>query len=74
MQVMVEDDGCGFEPALLAGGDRQTFGLRIMRERTEEIGSSLQVHSAPGCGTKITAQVPLRKEKRDRVDEGIVGR
>jgi signal transduction histidine kinase len=74
MQVMVEDDGCGFEPALLASGDGQTFGLRIMRERAKEIGSRLQVRSAPGRGTKIIVQVPLRKEKRDRVDEGIVGR
>jgi len=73
MQVMVEDDGCGFEPASLAGGDRQTFGLRIMRERAEGIGGGLQVHSAPGCGTRITVQVPVWNEERVRVNESIAG-
>jgi signal transduction histidine kinase len=64
MQIAVEDDGCGFEPALLSTSDEQTFGLRIMRERAAGIGSSLQVHSTPGQGTKVIVRVPLSEGRR----------
>jgi signal transduction histidine kinase len=68
-QIIVEDDGCGFDPSphpgpppKLGEGDREGahFGLRIMRERAEAVGGSLQVRSAPGHGTKVIVQVPLR--------------
>jgi PAS domain S-box-containing protein len=73
MQIVVEDDGCGFEPALLSTHSEQTFGLRIMRERAAGIGSSLQVHSTPGQGTKVIVRVPLSEGRRDGFDEDIVG-
>ncbi len=64
-QVLVEDDGCGFEPISLPqswgrAGEGAHFGLRIMRERAEAVGGSLLVRSAPGQGTKVIVQVPLR--------------
>ena len=62
-QVEVEDDGRGFDPAPLLGGDAQTFGLDIMRERAEEVEGSLEVLSAPGQGTRIAVRVPLHKRK-----------
>jgi len=65
-QVTVEDNGRGFDPALVPGGDAQTFGLRIMRERAEEIEGGLEVLSAPGQGTRITAWVPLQSGKDRR--------
>jgi nitrate/nitrite-specific signal transduction histidine kinase len=34
------------------------LGLKSMRERTERLGSSLQIESAPGAGTRIRASVP----------------
>jgi PAS domain S-box-containing protein len=43
-----------------ATGEGVHFGLRIMRERAEAVGGSLQVHSAPGQGAKVIVQVPLR--------------
>ncbi len=65
MQVTVQDDGCGFEPALPSAGGEQSFGLGIMRERAEGIGSRLEIHSAPGQGTSIIVWVPLPKGGRD---------
>jgi PAS domain S-box-containing protein len=64
-QVIVEDDGRGFDPGLppeLGDGERERthFGLHIMAERAAGVGGSLQVQSAPGQGTKVIVRVPLR--------------
>jgi len=61
-QVMIEDDGQGFDATQTSDRDEAGFGLRIMRERAEEVGGSLQVHSTPGQGTQVIVQLPLRKE------------
>jgi signal transduction histidine kinase len=54
--AMVEDDGTGFEP----GADRGGLGLLGMRERIGLVGGRLHVESAPGAGTTIVAEVPVR--------------
>ncbi|HJV71584.1 type IV pili methyl-accepting chemotaxis transducer N-terminal domain-containing protein [Ideonella sp.] len=51
----VEDDGCGFDPQADAGEGH--VGLRIMRERAARIGAKVQVHSAPGQGTRVVLSV-----------------
>ncbi len=56
IQVTIEDDGCGFDPAALAVSG-QTFGLAIMRERAEDIGATLDIASTPGGGTRVTIQL-----------------
>jgi signal transduction histidine kinase len=55
----IQDDGQGFDPGQLADNG-PTFGLRFMRKRAEEVGGSLEVHSAPGQGTHVIVRVPLR--------------
>ena len=60
--AIVQDDGVGFDPALLETAAGQKFGVRFMRERAEEVGGTVQVHSAPGAGTRVVISVPLRKE------------
>lgn len=57
--VTLADDGCGFDPARLA--DSAGYGLRAMRERAESVGGKLEVHSAPGQGTRVVVNVPLGK-------------
>jgi len=56
-QVVVEirDDGCGFDPAEVAG-DR--FGIRSMRSRAELVDGSLQINSVPGGPTIVTVKIP----------------
>jgi signal transduction histidine kinase len=53
--VAIHDDGIGFDPALARPGH---LGLASMRERVTRLGGRLDVASAPGCGTTITATVP----------------
>ncbi|MCP4514176.1 MAG: response regulator, partial [Delftia sp.] len=58
MQVVIQDQGCGFDSLAWAAAPAQHFGLHIMRERAAQVGGSLEVQSAPGQGTRITASVP----------------
>ncbi|NLT74689.1 MAG: sensor histidine kinase [Chloroflexi bacterium] len=51
--LRIEDDGRGFDPTLVSSGHH---GLGIMRHRAEEIAADLDVHSAPGAGTKVRVQ------------------
>ncbi|MCC7040313.1 MAG: type IV pili methyl-accepting chemotaxis transducer N-terminal domain-containing protein [Burkholderiales bacterium] len=52
----VRDDGVGFAVAAQAGEDH--VGLRIMHERAEKIGATLEIDSAPGRGTAIVLTLP----------------
>jgi len=53
----IEDDGIGFDTTDYKKGG---IGLRSMRERTDQIGATLKMHSEPGKGTKIV--LTLRKD------------
>jgi PAS domain S-box-containing protein len=57
VEVVVADDGQGFDPAQVAG-DGQRFGLRFMRERAAEVGGTVEVRSAPGRSTQVVVRVP----------------
>jgi signal transduction histidine kinase len=63
--LIVEDDGCGFEVEPLVHGpaDKHWLGLYGMRERAEILGGTLTIESAPGAGTTVFVQVPLRAER-----------
>jgi signal transduction histidine kinase len=59
LDVSIEDDGCGFDPAvaearLLAGH----FGLTTMRERVEVAGGTYELASERGRGTRIRFSIP----------------
>ena len=56
----VRDDGIGFahEPDTLA---ETHVGLRIMRERAERIGATLEVISAVGRGTSVVLTLPPQR-------------
>ncbi|MCL4489403.1 MAG: histidine kinase [Chloroflexi bacterium] len=60
-QVIVQDDGGGFEPSLQSNREGQKYGLGFMRERAEAAGGSFTIHSGPGFGTRIVVCVPRRK-------------
>ncbi|MCX6998433.1 MAG: sensor histidine kinase [Kiritimatiellaeota bacterium] len=58
--ISIEDNGCGFDAqALPAGGN----GLRIQRERLASLGGRIELHSAPGRGTRVKLVVPLPQEE-----------
>ena len=58
----VEDDGSGFDPGRLEEALDHGFGLASMRERVEQIGGTLAVHTAPGQGTRV--EVRLQQEEQ----------
>jgi signal transduction histidine kinase len=58
VQVTVEDDGRGFDPAAHPGPQNGHFGLQGMRERMKRLGGVLVVASAPGKGTRLSARAP----------------
>lgn len=50
IELLIADDGAGFDPAGRSGGH---FGLVNMQERAEAVGATLSVDSAPGQGTTV---------------------
>ncbi|HEX6355615.1 sensor histidine kinase [Actinophytocola sp.] len=52
--VRVHDDGVG-----LADGQRGGVGLTNLRDRVEALGGRLTVHSEPGAGTSVRAELPV---------------
>jgi signal transduction histidine kinase len=55
--LRVSDDGSGFEPRATRRAGRH-LGLVSMRDRTNGVGGTLTVESAPGKGTTIEMEVP----------------
>ncbi len=58
IRVIVEDDGCGFNPQTVQSEARH-LGLYGMQERAELLGGALTIESTPGGGTSIFVEVPL---------------
>jgi signal transduction histidine kinase len=58
LTISVRDDGQGFDPSSIARGDWPKFGLRAMRERAESVGGELDIESAIGAGTTVSARFP----------------
>jgi len=61
LQVIVQDDGAGFDPAE-AVQRTGCFGLVGMEERAERMGATLQVESKPRQGTKIILRMERASE------------
>jgi len=60
LEIDVEDDGDGFDPAQAAPSPSgRGLGLLGMHERLELIGGSFRVASAPGKGTRVSLRVPI---------------
>ncbi len=57
LTLSVRDDGRGFVVSGARHGDGQ--GVVGMRERARLLGGRLEISSAPGAGTRVTARVPL---------------
>jgi PAS domain S-box-containing protein len=60
-QVIVEDDGVGFELSGLKSPDKEKggFGLFNVKERLEYLGGSFDIESKSGQGTRVAMAVPL---------------
>jgi signal transduction histidine kinase len=59
-QLVIGDNGRGFDVMRLASGASRNFGLHFMRERAELMGATLQIESRQGEGTRILLRLPGR--------------
>jgi signal transduction histidine kinase len=59
MEIIIGDDGQGFDEDQPLKDGRSHFGLEIMRERAEGIGATFSLGSEPGAGTRVTIRLPL---------------
>jgi PAS domain S-box-containing protein len=60
VRLQVRDWGPGFNPEKITdgGGPGERLGLSSMRERVALLGGHLEVHSKPGEGTEVVAEIP----------------
>ena len=63
--VEIEDEGSGFEPSERSG-ENKGLGLIGMRERASLLQGRLTITSAPGVGTRIVAELPVRAPAEHR--------
>ncbi len=59
VELIVSDDGCGFDEA--ARNKPRSFGLRGIQERIRQLGGKVTITSRPGKGTKIAVRLPPEK-------------
>lgn len=59
VRLAVEDDGSGFDVQAKPAGDRRSFGLVGMKERTELLGGTFELVSSPGRGTRVVVAIPI---------------
>lgn len=65
VRLAIHDDGKSFQvERVLASNTRKRLGLLGMRERVEMVGGNFLIESAPGAGTTVRAEIPLRREPR----------
>ncbi|MCH4824767.1 MAG: sensor histidine kinase [Planococcus sp. (in: firmicutes)] len=58
VQIMVTDNGIGFDQGIVKN---QSFGLTGMRERIELVEGNLIINSSPGNGTMLMFHIPFKK-------------
>ncbi|MEE1027274.1 MAG: histidine kinase [Agathobacter sp.] len=58
-QVIIEDDGCGFNPNEKKNDGRKHVGIESVRSRLEYmVGGTLTIHSEVGKGTRVVIDIP----------------
>jgi signal transduction histidine kinase len=57
LHLVVSDEGRGFDPNLSKSDHH--LGLAVMQARTERVGGTLSIETAPGSGTRVTATIPI---------------
>jgi len=56
LEILVHDDGCGFDPVLAKGN-----GLGNLQQRMAKLNGSCQIQCGPGSGTSVMLKLPLPK-------------
>jgi signal transduction histidine kinase len=59
VKLTIEDDGRGFDLQKITP---ESLGIKIMRERAEAIGVSLEIKAIPGQGVKVQIGWPIQMQ------------
>lgn len=60
--LRIADNGVGMEQQSMDRRAEGHLGLRLLRDRVEALGGTLQVDSRPSAGTTVTARIPIEAE------------
>lgn len=63
LQLIIQDDGQGFEWPLPAGTNQHHLGLATMQERSKALGGKWQLMTRPGQGTTLVITIPISNRK-----------
>lgn len=66
LEIEIRDSGTGFDPRKIRvpdAADGGVFGLFSIRERLDVFGGRLEIHSAPGKGSRMVMTAPLRQPR-----------
>jgi signal transduction histidine kinase len=66
LQILVRDDGVGFNPGAQSDLPGTHLGLRQMRERAAALDGRMTILSRPGEGTEVRVWLPLRYARAPR--------
>ena len=62
-EVVISDNGRGFDTSAAESADGTHIGIRNVRERLRSLcGGSLTIESLLGEGTKVTIRIPAEKD------------
>jgi signal transduction histidine kinase len=61
VRLVVEDDGCGFDPRALGDAPYGGLGIHGMRERAELLNGRFWLETHPGGGTAVCVVIPHRE-------------
>ncbi len=67
INIVVEDDGVGFETdeSGSRSGQANGFGLFSIRERLDHLGGQFEIESRPGHGTRAILSAPLQQANKE---------
>jgi signal transduction histidine kinase len=69
LDLLVSDDGRGFDPRPIPGRERPAWGLLGIEERATLLGGTAHVRSRPGEGTQVEVSVPYVDEPKEPNDK-----
>jgi signal transduction histidine kinase len=72
VDLIIEDDGIGFDPEALESSREPSGHLGLMgtRERLSVLGGTLTIESGPGRGTTLFAHIPLEVVRAEGTHHG----
>ena len=65
-EIVIQDNGCGFDPEKIDEDNAPHIGIRNVRERLESMcGGSLSIDSMVGNGTTVTIRIPVSQKEKE---------